>query len=72
MVTTLSDRVRRRTIRLLNDVRQTIQILAVDHNLNAIGTFQGRGDSFRSICLGLPEKEKTRVAFVVVAEESPC
>jgi hypothetical protein len=66
MATTLSDRVTHRSIQLLDDPRQTNQMLAVNNNLQAIESPQGHGDSFWSNALGLPEREEEQEAFVVV------
>lgn len=66
MATSLSDRITHGSIRLLDDPRQTNQMLAVNNNLQAIESPQGHGDSFWSVCLGLPEREEQQEAFIVV------
>jgi hypothetical protein len=66
MATALSDRVTHGSVRLLDDPRQTNQMLAVNNNLQAVESPQGHGDSFWSICLSLPEREEQQEAFVVV------
>ncbi len=57
MATTLSDRVTHGSVRLLDDPRQTNQMLAVNNNLQAIESPQGHGDSFWSVAMALPERE---------------
>lgn len=67
MATTLSDRVTHASVKLLDDPRQTNQMLAVNNNLQAIESPQGHGDSFWSVAMALPEREQPQDAFVVVA-----
>ena len=66
MATTLSDRVRHGSVKLLDDPRQTNQMLAVNNSLQAIESPQGHGDSFWSVAMALPEREEQQEAFVVV------
>jgi hypothetical protein len=66
MATVLSDRVTHGTVKLLDDARQTNQMLAVNNNLQAIESPQGHGDSFWSNAMALPEREEQQEAFVVV------
>jgi hypothetical protein len=66
MATTLSDRVTHGSVRLLDDPRQTNQMLAVNNNLQAVESPQGHGDSFWSIAMGLKEQEQSQEAFVVL------
>jgi len=66
MATTLSDRVTHGTVKLLDDPRQTNQMLAVNNQLQAIESPQGHGDSFWSNAMALPEREERQQAFVVV------
>lgn len=66
MATTLSDQVTHGSVRLLDDPRQTNQMLAVNNQLQAIESPQGHGDSFWSVALALPEREESQEAFVVI------
>lgn len=66
MATTLSDRITHRSVNLLDDPRQTNQMLAVNNNLQAVESPQGHGDSFWSNAMALPEREEAQEAFVVV------
>jgi hypothetical protein len=66
MATVLSDQVTHGSVKLLDDPRQTNQMLAVNNNLRAIESPQGHGNSFWSVCLALPEREEQQEAFVVV------
>ena len=67
MATTLSDRITHRSVKLLDDPRQTNEMLAVNNNLQAIESPQGHGDSFWSVSMALPEREVQQEAFVVMA-----
>jgi hypothetical protein len=66
MTTTLSDRITHGTVSLLDDPRQTNQMLVVNNNLQAVESPQGHGDSFWSVAMALPEREEKQEAFVVV------
>lgn len=66
MATVSFDQVTHGSVRLLDDHRQTNQMLAVNNNLQAIESPQGHGDSFWNIAMGLPEWEERQEAFVVV------
>jgi hypothetical protein len=66
MATTLSDRVTQGLVKLLDDPRQTNQMLAVNNQLQAIESPQGHGDSFWSVAMALPEREEAQEAFVVL------
>jgi hypothetical protein len=66
MATVLSARVTHGSVKLLDDPRQTNQMLAVNNNLQAIESPQGHGDSFWSVCMALPERQESQEAFVVV------
>lgn len=63
MATTLSDRVTHGSVMLLDDPRQTNQMLSVNNNLQAIESPQGHGDSFWSVAMSLPEREEQQEAF---------
>ncbi|MBI4227720.1 MAG: hypothetical protein HY600_05580 [Candidatus Omnitrophica bacterium] len=65
----LAQRVRERTIRLLDDPRQKRQLLAVDAGLQAPETPDGHGDSFFSLCLSVLAAGGT--PLVVEAQEEP-
>jgi hypothetical protein len=70
MATVLSDRVTQHTVELLDDSRQTTQMLAVNNNLQAIESLQGHADSFWSTALGLPEKtDEPSFYFGVVGDD---
>ncbi len=58
MATAFYQKVSRQEIGLIDDNRQTNQILAVNNNLDAIETSEGHGDSFWSIALALFEETK--------------
>ena len=60
MATTLSDRVTQGLVKLLDDPRQTNQMLAVNNQLQAIESPQGHGDSFWIVAMALPEWERSR------------
>ncbi len=66
MATVFSDRVTHGSVSLLDDPRQTNQMLAVNNNLQAIESPQGHGDSFWSVAMALPERVEEQEAFVVV------
>jgi hypothetical protein len=66
MATILSDRVTHGSVKLLDAPRQTNQMLAVNNLLQAIESPQGHGDSFWSVAMALPEREKSQEAFVVL------
>jgi len=63
MGTVLSDRVTHKTVRLIDDPRQTNQMLAVNNNLQAIESPEGHGDSFWSAAMALPEYERQQSVF---------
>lgn len=66
MATALSDRVTHSSVRLLDDPRQTNQLLAVNNNLQAIESPQGNGNSFWSVAMALPEREEIQEALVIL------
>lgn len=63
MATVLSDRITHGTVRLIDDPRQTNQMLAVNNNLQAIESPEGHGDSFWSNAMALPEFEQKQSVF---------
>lgn len=66
MATTLSDRVTHGSVRLLDDPRQSTQMLAVNNQLQAVESPQRHGDSFWSVALAPPDREEQQEAFMVV------
>jgi len=66
MATALPDQVKHGSVKLLDDPRQTNQMLAVNNNLQALESPQGHGVSFWSVAMALPEREESQETFVVV------